>query len=590
MKESRDPKPPMPTTDDHRPPLWFRLLLGLGVVVSAALFAVIAAALWAWRYTEPSWLWPCVVVVDVAWLLAFSAFGRIRRRLAAAAYALLCRILTRQGGVVLLVVAVVASLGGVGLGAFERAPPVSEPVALGEPVAIVGAGAAGVHAAWMLVQAGHEVEVYEAANYVGGHAYSAPFETEGGETVDVDMGFLFGSPQGYHDLKVLMALVGVDRVYGDVGFAATVDGYTWSTDPAAEREPEVERFHRAIAGAFADESLDFVPFGWWLWRNGFDATFRRRYLTPYLTLLFLNPEGFYNYSTRFMASMFDGPDKYLDLRAPWHAWSVAGGSQRYYREITAPFAERIHLGHPVVEVRRGDDGVHLTAIGPAGGRIERRFAAAILAIPPDVAAEIVVDLSPFEAFVLRQVRYGSSEVVLHTDQAALPPAELRRSYNWRQEQGWGEAFELSAELGPIVVPGRELVPMPIGTLNPQGSLQGVRERKIWRHLVQDVWHFAAMFGMMPDLQGRGGLWYAGSWTSYIGHESAMRSGIQAACGVAGLGPKLASASAEVEEDVCLEVQVQDALPGVGVEAKQETICGLAGAYAYLWSRHCAGSE
>ncbi|MCA9661073.1 MAG: FAD-dependent oxidoreductase [Myxococcales bacterium] len=567
------------TKTSPRPPLWFRLLFAVGGALVALLIAAVAIALWAWRYTEPTWLWPAVAAASTVALLVLLA-PPTRRRLCARTYASLVRF--RRGGALLLLSA--AALMLVPLLRSPSAPPVAEPVARGEAIAVVGGGAAGVHATWMLLQAGHDVVLYEAANYIGGHAYSAPFETASGAIVDLDMGFLFGSPQGYQDLKVLMALVGAERVYGDVGFAAEVDGFAWNTDVEAARDPEIERFHRAIAGAYADDSLDFVPFGWWLRRHGFDATFRRRYLTPYLTLLFLNPDGFYNYSTRFMASMFDGPDKYLDLRAPWHAWSVAGGSARYYRALTEPFAARIRLGHPVVGVTRGPDGVTLTAVGPDGEAIEARYAAVILAIPPDVARTIVGDLSPFEDWVLAQVRYGSSEVILHTDTGALPPAAARRTYNWRQDAAWGDAFELSAELGPIVSPDVPLEPAAIGTLNPQRPIDGVRERKIWRHLVQDVWHFVAMFGPMPDLQGRGGIWYAGSWTSYIGHESAMRSGIQAACAAASLPAEVAASPG----DECLKVQVKDAIPEVGVTAETVEICGASGAYAYLWRRHCSG--
>ena len=55
-------------------------------------------------------------------------------------------------------------------------------------IAVIGAGAAGLTAAYRLVQAGHRVVVYEAQPYVGGRTHSAQFAP--GHYLDTGAGWL----------------------------------------------------------------------------------------------------------------------------------------------------------------------------------------------------------------------------------------------------------------------------------------------------------------------------------------------------------------------------------------------------------------
>src|SRR4029450_1450799 len=56
-------------------------------------------------------------------------------------------------------------------------------------IAIVGAGIAGLGSAWLLRKQGHAVTVFEAAEYIGGHAHTIDVTLDG-STAAVDTGFL----------------------------------------------------------------------------------------------------------------------------------------------------------------------------------------------------------------------------------------------------------------------------------------------------------------------------------------------------------------------------------------------------------------
>lgn len=60
-------------------------------------------------------------------------------------------------------------------------------------VAIVGAGVAGLAASWALNEfSNHEIVLFEANDYVGGHTNTVTFERNG-STTPVDSGFIVNS-------------------------------------------------------------------------------------------------------------------------------------------------------------------------------------------------------------------------------------------------------------------------------------------------------------------------------------------------------------------------------------------------------------
>lgn len=56
-------------------------------------------------------------------------------------------------------------------------------------VAIVGSGCSGIGALWALKSTSHEVHLYEAADYLGGHTNTVVFKNDDKE-INVDTGFI----------------------------------------------------------------------------------------------------------------------------------------------------------------------------------------------------------------------------------------------------------------------------------------------------------------------------------------------------------------------------------------------------------------
>ena len=70
-------------------------------------------------------------------------------------------------------------------------------------VAVVGAGIAGIVAAWHLHRAGHDIAVYEAGEHIGGHTHTHDIEL-GGRAYAVDTGFIVFNDRTYPRFVALL--------------------------------------------------------------------------------------------------------------------------------------------------------------------------------------------------------------------------------------------------------------------------------------------------------------------------------------------------------------------------------------------------
>jgi predicted NAD/FAD-binding protein len=85
----------------------------------------------------------------------------------------------------------------------------------------VGSGIAGLTAAHLLARK-HDVSVFEANDYIGGHTHTVPVEMEG-EQYEIDTGFIVCNDRNYPNFLKFMDQLGVSLQPTEMSFSVRND-------------------------------------------------------------------------------------------------------------------------------------------------------------------------------------------------------------------------------------------------------------------------------------------------------------------------------------------------------------------------------
>jgi predicted NAD/FAD-binding protein len=303
-------------------------------------------------------------------------------------------------------------------------------------VAIIGAGISGLVVAHLL-HGEHQITVFEAADYAGGHTNTVRVDTAH-ETHHVDTGFIVFNDRNYHSFERLLSRLGVDWQPSEMSFSVSDETgeFEYSSrspnglfatrthllEPSFHRMvAELPRFQRACRRLLRDEA-EGVSLGEWLERQRFSRAFIERLIVPQAAAVWsADPRQMWSFPARFLAEFFSNHGM-LSLRGRPRWRVVRGGSARYVEALTRPFLERIRLRSPVEVITRDRDHVTVTARGCE----PERFDEVVIATHSDQALALLGDASTTEREILGAIPYQPNEAVLHTDVRMLP----RRQRAW----------------------------------------------------------------------------------------------------------------------------------------------------------------
>jgi uncharacterized protein len=303
-------------------------------------------------------------------------------------------------------------------------------------IAIVGAGVSGLVAAHLLHRE-HEIVVYEANDYAGGHTNTIRVDTAH-ETHHVDTGFIVMNDRNYPNFTRLLDRLGVARQPTHMSFSVKGEQPEFEfsgtprglfCQPGNFASPRFQRmivdllrFNRALRGLLEGEESgesmhDFLA------RHRFSRAFVERLIVPQLSAVWsADPREAGSFPARFIAEFFanHGMLGFRD-RPQWS--TVAGGSARYVEALTEPFRDRIRLNAPVDSITRRDGDVEILAAGSGA----EYFDHVIVATHSDQALRMLGDATAREHELLGAIRYQPNEAVLHTDSSLLPRRRWARS-------------------------------------------------------------------------------------------------------------------------------------------------------------------
>lgn len=316
-------------------------------------------------------------------------------------------------------------------------------------IAIIGTGIAGNVAAHHLNKQ-HDVTVFEANNYIGGHTHTHHIQYDG-ENHRIDTGFIVFNHKTYPNFIRLLTELGIEEQPSAMSFSVKCDktrleynGTTLNSLFAQRRNLFNPRFYKMIMNIlrFNRDALELLgsdkmelSLGEYLQQKAYDPVFVRNYIIPMGAAIWsADPQQMFDFPAKFFVRFFHNHGMLsVDDRPQWYV--IKNGSNQYVQKLVAPFKNRIRCNTPVISIKRYTDHVAITT---AKYGIES-FDCVFIASHSDQALAMLLDPSQEERQVLSLLPYQDNEAVLHTDASVLPKNRLAwAAWNYhilQREQG-----------------------------------------------------------------------------------------------------------------------------------------------------------
>lgn len=301
-------------------------------------------------------------------------------------------------------------------------------------IAVVGTGIAGNLAAYHLNKK-HDITVFEAENYAGGHTHTHTVEL-GGEKQIIDTGFIVFNKKTYPNFIKLLKELDVPYQSSKMSFSVQnqrtgleYNGTNLNALFAQRRNLFRPRFYRMIKQIlrFNKESLslladdtDSISLGDYLYNNQYGKEFIHDYIIPMGAAIWsTDHDSMFAFPARFFVQFFHNHGMLsVDVRPEWFV--IKGGSSEYLKPLIAGHKDKIRLSASVENVRRTESGVFVKATGYE----EERFDYVFIASHSDQALSSLAEPTRLENEVLGAIPYINNEVVLHYDESLLPKRKL----------------------------------------------------------------------------------------------------------------------------------------------------------------------
>jgi len=406
-------------------------------------------------------------------------------------------------------------------------------------IAIVGSGISGNVAARLLATA-HDVTLFEAGDYAGGHANTVDVEV-GGSVFPVDTGFMVFNERTYPNFCRLLSMLDVPSQDSDMSFSVRCERTGWEYQGSslnglfAQRRNavrpaflnmlrDIRRFNRQAPRDVAAGRFGRATLGEYLAARRYGRRFVEQYLVPMTSAIWsARPEEIYQFPLHFLVGFFRNHGL-LQLRDRPQWKTILGGSRVYVSALLAPLGDRVRLRTPVQCVTRSDFHV---VVKPAAEAAEI-FDHVVFATHADQTLKLLTDATAPEREILSAFPYQKNDAVLHTDTRLLP--RRRRawaSWNYHVPREDDHPPTVTYDLSRLQRHGsREPILL---TLN---EAHRVRPEKILRRFTYDHpayrWESVRAQDRWAEISGRRRTHFCGAYWGYGFHEDGVSSALAVA--------------------------------------------------------------
>ncbi len=409
-------------------------------------------------------------------------------------------------------------------------------------IAVVGSGISGLTAAYVLSKK-HEVHVFEADDYIGGHTHTVPVEVNSGKYL-IDTGFIVFNDWTYPNFIKLMNQVGVLSQESSMSFSVKAESSKLEYNGTdlnglfAQRKNlinpsfykmilDILRFNKEAMALVGSPAADNLTLGEFLQQNKYSIEFKNHYIVPMGAAI-------WSASTR---QMEDFPLGYfirffknhgmisVNDRPIWRV--IKGGSSTYIKPLIRSFEERIRLNSPVKKVKRIEKGVSVCFLDKNQQR-EEFFDHVVFASHSNQTLALIDSPMADEMNVLKSFAYQANDTALHTDTSVLPRS--RRA--WAAWNYWipkREKSNVAVTYNMNILQGIKAPETFCVSLN---MTEQIESSKILARFVYDhpVYTKAAVSAQneWSKISGKDHLHFCGAYWGFGFHEDGVKSGLRVA--------------------------------------------------------------
>jgi predicted NAD/FAD-binding protein len=403
-------------------------------------------------------------------------------------------------------------------------------------IAIIGTGISGMTSAYLLSE-DHEVVVYEANNYIGGHTNTVDVSLNG-QQYAVDTGFIVFNEKTYPNFIKLMKRLGVGWQKSVMSFSVQCEKTGLEFSPSTLNSLFIQRrnllrpsFYRMLWDAIrfkrdSEALLESDDYGLtlaaFLTGKGYSKAFVQHFIIPMGAAVWsADPVKFNEFPARYFAQFFKNHG-FLNVKDQPHWLTLKGRSRQYIKPITQPYVDHIRLNCPVASVRRYPDYVEIQA----QNEVAEKFDQVVIATHSDQALTLLDDTTDAEKNILGVIPYQENQTVLHCDESLLPSKKAAwASWNYHIPK---------EDLGRVAVTYDMNILQRIGaprelcvSLNLAKAIDPVKifREMIYHHPVYNPESLAARHSHR-EISGVNRTHYAGAYWGYGFHEDGVVSALE----------------------------------------------------------------
>ena len=408
-------------------------------------------------------------------------------------------------------------------------------------IAVIGAGVSGLTIAMHLSKK-HRVTLYEANNYLGGHALTLNEKillNNKLTDINFDVGFLVYNNKNYPLFSELLNLLKVKSIDSSMSFSVAnkANNFEYGSTGILSLTnnlknifkirfwlllKEINRFYKITNNILNSKNIDFnKTVNIFLQEHKFKDIFIIEHFLPMCAAIWSVPfKKVLKMPIKTILVFFKNHGLLSFFGKPqWK--TILNGSKNYVNAITKTINGNIYINEKVVKVVRKKNNIIIKS-----QNMTKEFNKVIFATHADDTLKLIESPSRLEKAILTKCKYETNQIIIHQDCKLMPKNKKVWSswnvLNHKQNNNnnicvtyWINKLQSIKSDKPILV-----------TLNPQinrlPSKQEIIRKLSFRHPVLDKNYLKAQ-NEINSIQGKNNTYFTGAWLGYGFHEDGVKS-------------------------------------------------------------------